>query len=429
MPDKLNILILHRMGDPRTWRESVAELALALPRYAPEHNYLVHNAVVPLPLYAQEFEFDAIILNSTFLSSVFSPKLLHAIKKNYEFLKTVNSFKIALPQDDYYCSEERDALMVEWKVDLVHTVCPSHWDILYPKFIAQGGRIELGYTGYITPSMRQRALSPKSRRERLYDVVYRASGKPSFPNKLATVKAEIGNIFQRNFSDQNWNMNISNSESKAIHGSMWWDFLESSRCVLGANSGSSNLIRNHEISKNIRKYITNNPLAKDDEILAACLPDQDRNINFTAISPRVLEAALLNTVQILIPGEYSGILQPWVDYIPLKEDCSNKEDIINIVNNFPIQSELASSCKAKIMSYKAIQVESFILNIISNIRNHSQNHHFSQKSLNSIKNVYENEVRYKFTRYCFFQRSKLVAKKHLPKCLLDRLKKIKYTFF
>ena len=101
--DRLNILILHRMGDPQHWRESVAELELALPRYAPEHNYLVHNALLPLPSVVKEFGFDAIIMNSTFLSAAWNPKVLRKLRDTYSFLTHSQAFKIALPQDDYYC--------------------------------------------------------------------------------------------------------------------------------------------------------------------------------------------------------------------------------------------------------------------------------------------------------------------------------------
>lgn len=367
MSDRLNILILHKMGDPRTWRESVAELELAFPRYAPEHNYLIHNAVVPLPEHVKNFEFDAIILNSTFLCNVFSPERLYKMKNDYRFLNRTTALKIALPQDDYYCSEELDNLMLEWKIDILHTVCPKYWHILYPRFMTQGGKIDLGYTGYVTPLMRKRALSPKKRDERLYDVVYRASGKPSFPNKLATVKAELGNIFLQHFSDQPWKMDISNSDSKTIHGSSWWDFIENSRCVLGANSGSSNLIRNHDIVRSIASYINDNPFATDDEILKACLEPEDREILFTAISPRVLEAGLLNTVQILVTGEYSGLIKPWEDFVPLQENCSNREEIICIVKDKALQEKIALSCKEKLLSTKQIQIEYLIDKLLQNI--------------------------------------------------------------
>lgn len=421
--DRLNILILHRMGDPQHWRESVAELELALPRYAPEHNYLVHNALLPLPSVVKEFGFDAIIMNSTFLSAAWNPKVLRKLRDTYSFLTHSQAFKIALPQDDYYCPEEIDSLMIDWGIDLLYTVCPDHWEVLYPKYLAKGGVLKLGYTGYITPKMRQRALSPKPRETRCFDVVYRASGIPSFPNKMASLKAEIGNTFLREFADQPWTMNISNEPVKTIHGESWWDFIEDSRCVIGANSGSSNLIRNHDVVKKIRQYTSLHPNALDDEILDSCLSVEDRELRFTAISPRVLEASLLETAQILVQGEYSGLLTPWEDYIPLSPDCSNKQEVIRLISDLDLQERIALSCKNKLLATKAIQIETFINDIMVNMPKSSATRIIKkQRQFKQMLDKYNAMITREQYIHNVLYATKNIIKNILPRPLLNMLR-------
>ncbi len=118
----LNILILHNLGNPKHWRSSVAELELAIPLYAPQHNYIVHNVSLPLPEYIKELDYHGIILGPTFLSRRIS-KWRDAFLQAYDFIKHKNACKIALPQDEYNCCAMLDQWVTDWNVDKVYTVC------------------------------------------------------------------------------------------------------------------------------------------------------------------------------------------------------------------------------------------------------------------------------------------------------------------
>ena len=366
------ILILHSMGNPRKWLSSVSAFELGLPNFDDSHDYLLHNTSLPLPKFVQDFRFDMIIMNSSFMSSVFDRKRLTEVKADYEFLKNSDAFKVALPQDDYYCSEELDKTVTEWGIDLLYTVCPKHWDILYPRFMKTNGKLLLGYTGYITPEILVQSTSPKARRHRKTDISYRASGKPSFPNKLATLKAQIGDIFLENFVDEPMSTDISSKSSSFISGAAWWEFIENSKCVLGSMSGSSNLIRNHEIVDKITAYQAANPAAGDDEIIQHCMPLADASNIYEAISPRVIEAALLNSVQILVKGDYSDILVPYQDYLPIAGDflqgeriITNKDEIRELINSPSLQDKTALQCRNTLLSFDRLRIENFFQEIFN----------------------------------------------------------------
>ena len=61
-----------------------------------------------------------------------------------------------------------------------------------------------------------------------------------------------------------------------------------------------------------------NPRANFKEVSEKCIPKENGKYVFTAISPRNIEAALAETVQIAIPDDYSDFLSPYEDYIPLR---------------------------------------------------------------------------------------------------------------
>jgi len=432
----MNFLILHNMGPHWRWLASVADSALALPRYAPEHEYLVHNAYVPLPEFVKDIDFDAIIMNSTFIGLCHTREGMERLEREYGFLKGLSGVKIALPQDDYWCSEVRDSFFIEWKIDRVYPVCPQeHWNILYPRYMNSKGQMKLGYTSYITPKIRELSRSPMPREKRKFDVIYRAKEKPFFPNRLGILKGEIGEIFKKNFADENLTLDISTRPEDMIPGDKWFSFVESSRCILGSNSGSSLLVRNHEMAECIKKYVYDHPGAGIDEIEVSCFPGQDGKYIFTAISPRNIEAGLLKTVQLLTPGPYSNILSPWEHYVPLSLDCSNKSEVMSIIKDIGAQNEIVERCKKRLLSFQDIQIENFISEIIETVSSALSLDHCSlprdifSKQVNRYKEItsYTEHIADKHTRSrARISRMKKLVKDILPSPMIKALRKLQH---
>src|SRR5687768_13885297 len=98
----MNALVLHNMGNPASWREAIADLELAFARYAPNVRCIVHDAALPVPKYVQDFQFDLIVLNSTFLGAVTDRRSLTTLRERFDFIAAAPAYKVALPQDDYY---------------------------------------------------------------------------------------------------------------------------------------------------------------------------------------------------------------------------------------------------------------------------------------------------------------------------------------
>jgi hypothetical protein len=371
MTTKLSILILHRMGDTRTWRESMVEKELCLPMFAADHNYLVHDFWLPLPNYVKGIAFDAIVLTQTLLSSRQDPCMRARLEIVYGDLLRGSSYKIALPQDDYTCSGILDRWMNDWHVDVVYPACVNDWDALYPSY-SKTGKFKQGFTGYINDALIARTNSHRPIGERRTHVSYRAAKLLPVFGRLGQIKTEFGERFLKAAAGLPLHIDVSTRPQDTILGSRWYDFIENTRCMLGVNSGSSLLDPMGRINESVFYYLQRHPKASYEEVEAACFPGQEGKYEFTAISPRNLECALFGTVQILTPGPYGNFMQPWEHYIPLEPDMSNFADVAPLLSDNAYLQAMAVRCREAILSYPHLRYGHHVAELIEEIRSHTR---------------------------------------------------------
>jgi len=369
----LKILLLHAMGPPKKWFAGVSDVELMFSIYDEGNKYIVHNAFVKLPKFIQRYPFDAVIIMSTFMDKVTSKGLSSRWIKQYDFLKTFSGTKLVFPQDDYWFSEIRDQFYLEYGIDRVHPVCPEDsWQELIPNYLQNGGEAQQGFTTYVTPKLRNLKLLEKPFEERDNHVVYRAKKTPTAPNRFGYVKGIIGDRFLRRVDSSKYLIDISTNPNDLIYGDEWYKFIANSRAILGSNSGSSVRLRNKGVFQRLRHYQINHPDKIFNEVEEAVFAKEDRNKEYTAISPRNIEAAMLGTLQILVEGPYGNILRPNVDYAVLLEDCSNALDVMKIVEDEKKSMEIINNCRQRLINTRELQVENIISDSISLIRNNAE---------------------------------------------------------
>ncbi len=393
MNDRMNILILHQMGDPRQWLFSVQELEYSIPVYAPEHNYIVHNAFLPLPSFVRDIEFHGVVLGPTFLCNRYNAWRLKKTLHRYSFLKEIDAVKLAMPQDDYDCSAILERWLIDWGVDRVYTVCPEHWDILYPTLSLQN-KVQLGYTGYISDAMIERWKEPKKLQERSIDVSYRATKLPPNFGSIGNIKGIIGDIFREKVDVKGLNLDISTNIKDRIHGEHWLDFIEDSKCVLVSNSGSSLWDPEGEFRIKVNQFLRSHPGASFDDVKGNVFEKEDGEYVFTAISPRNIEAALAETVQICTPGSYSNIMLPDEHYVPLELDGKNAKDVGAFIRDNEKLCGIAKKCKEVFLSTPELQYRVRVKNIIETIAEGASKRHIVSaraKDLQLVKK-YENRM-------------------------------------
>lgn len=387
---KFNILHLHRLGDPRHWRESVRSLEYMIRDSCQDVNCIVHDTEMPFPGYLKEMNYHLIVLGPTFLCNRYYPSVLKKILHDYEFIASSSACKVALPQDDYDCSGILDQWMIDWNVDLVYTVCPEHWEILYPNY-SQKGLVRLGYTGYISESWLHGWSTVKPFDDRTIDVSYRASRLPANFGSLGQLKSDIAERFVSSLPSNHLHLDISVDSKDIIVGELWHDFMEDSKFCLVTPSGSSLLDPQGEFRTKVSAFCRRNPAAKFSEIANACFPNQDGKIQFTAVSPRNIEAALSETVQIATHGTYSRLLKPLEHFIPLKEDCSNIELVLEQMKDVELIKRVRRHCKEAVLAEPRLRAKNIVREIIDFAENTITNRH--------IQEIPQSKINYLLHRY------------------------------
>jgi len=330
MHEKYNILVLHNLGDLSTSLRSMVDYLECFERYGPEHNYIYQRWTAPITSALREMDIHVVILDASALGICrYRPRdLYYEIKDRWSFIADLDAVKLAFPQDDYHQSNVLDELFDDWNVDIIYSVLPKHMEMLYPrsKGKAQLKGVLTGYVDDDSIDMISSLATPFA--ERRYDVGQRVSMYSPVGGGYARIKGLMADEVDRTAQALGFACNISHRAEDTIHGDDWLRFLGNCRFGLGCEGGVSIWDPDGLIHDRVGTYLAEQPTATFAEVEAACFPGQDQTHVFSAISPRLFESAMMQCCQLLIEGEYLGLLKPFDHYVPVKSDLSNVADAL-----------------------------------------------------------------------------------------------------
>jgi hypothetical protein len=363
----MQILVLHGLNQRARKIKSVIEHELMMTKLDSVNSYHIHNARVPMSHFQKRIQYDAIIITSTFLDLLTSRSFYKKTQSCFEFLSSSNAFKLAFPQDDYWLSEIRDEWFCKMNINIVFPVCQKEqWGFLYPKY-SLTGRLMQGYTGYVHERHFELNRKKKRLKNRKMDVVYRATKMPLFPNRLGYQKGNLGTKFEKICKQSGSHLRID-VEGKPKTRNQWAKLVSDSRTVLGSPSGSSTLVNNW-ITAELLLGLTGLNESNVENELSAHLPSKLLGRDFTAISPRNIEAAATGTVQVLALGDYGHVLNPMIDYIPFDFRLESLPHLERQIKDFDLIERISSNCWKKIVSLPDLQAKNHVGNILKLICN------------------------------------------------------------
>ncbi len=147
---------------------------------------------------------------------------------------------------------------------------------------------------------------PRPHAERALDVVYRARNLPFNIGHHGQLKHRIAEIVDPAARAHGLRTDISTRIADTKYGDAWFEFLASGRCVIGTESGSSALDPYGEL----RRFEADGAPSIPTRPSRSSRPFS-RPAGTTTASPpsaRIFEAAQTKTAQLLVEGEYDGIL-------------------------------------------------------------------------------------------------------------------------
>lgn len=341
----MNILVLHGLGQDLNLARgtSVAHLQ-SFQQHAPGHRYLYQDVGWPVTQQLREFPFDLILIDGTFLCWrwVRPRELLTELQEQYAWVARHPAVKIAFPQDDYDHAHVLDRWLAEWNVDHVYTVCPRHHEVLYPQLSRQPGRLSVALTGYVDAALAHQPRPPIASRP--IAVGYRARQLPPWYGSLGRSKTLLGEVFASHAARRGLAVDVSTDPKDVLIGAAWTRFLSDSRFTLGCESGSSLFDPEGRLRERAEAWLQDHPDAPFEQVDAQVFEGQDGRHVFSAISPRVFEAAALGSCQVLLEGEYLPEMRPGEHYIQIRRDWSNIDDVLDQLRDPHRAQAMAQAC-------------------------------------------------------------------------------------
>lgn len=282
----------------------------------------------------------AVILDTIALNLRWSPDYFHQKTQPLLELKHFDGPKIAMPQDEFVHTDSLARFLAA--IGCTHVLsAATHSDAekIYRGHLPHAV-LKQKLTGYLESSTLKRiGQMAAGAPQRDIDVGYRAWHAEPWLGEHGLLKLKLAQAASDLASRRpDIRFDVSTDERDMFMGDDWYRFLLRCRTVLGVEGGASLLDRDGSVLARTRAYQAAHREASFEEVRDACFPGQDHSLSLFALGPRHLEACATRTCQLLVEGEYQGVLRKGIDYIPIARDFSNLEDVCAQAAN-PAQRE------------------------------------------------------------------------------------------
>ena len=123
----------------------------------------------------------------------------------------------------------------------------------------------------------------------------------------------------------------------------WAAFLRRTRCTVSSEAGSSCIEADDKTRKAVNSFLDQHPNTSFDQIYIEFFAGRKDMISGKSISSRHLEAMGTKTTMVLIEGQYNDVLTSGVHYIPLRRDLSNRNEVIERLQDLDDVERMAES--------------------------------------------------------------------------------------
>lgn len=258
-------------------------------------------------------QFDLIVL----LHSVIGDNV-ELITPFVSYLKNRKGKLLSFVGNEYILMKEKKKFLKEVEVDYIASQLPKKaYTFVYK---------ELKATLIEAPHALQDKFYTPGIDKRRFDISFVGAQYPMF------IGDRERNDFIRYVSNQtplmNNNINIGKNANVPRH--LWKEILQKSNATVGAEAGTYFLDRDGSLLENAKIYCGNYPNAELEEILEEIFNKTTKDyISGKALSSRHFEPIGTHTCQILLEGDYHGILKKEEHYISVKKDYSNFDQALD----------------------------------------------------------------------------------------------------
>lgn len=365
----MNILVLYDYYTPTPLRQTFKDYLESFGKHSP-HKVFYCNYAYGLPNHIQKFPFDLILLHQGISCQLRWCGLPYeSYLKRLMPIKDHPAPKAIFSQDEFLKMDMVNRMIDEFGIKTIFTVAEeSEWKTIYYNIDRSKVQIYKVLTGYLDDEMTSTISAlEKERHLRDIDIGYRATHAEPWLGKFGKRKIEIAEIIEQEARKRNLNTDISTiqNEKNFYHGLDWYRFMLRCKNFIGVEGGSSLFDKDGSLCQSIKDYMQKNPSSDYEAIEQSCFPGIDGNLALMAISPRHLEACATKTCQILLEGNYSGILKPGIHYIELKKDYSNLQEVFEKAQQPQIRKKLTDQAYKDIVESGLYSYSAFVADTLS----------------------------------------------------------------
>jgi hypothetical protein len=372
-PPRPPVVLVVYYADHSPLRTAIADHLYAIARYGACSPIYLNVAIRSVPTWIRRLDVDMVVFHTTMLAQRWHPPTFRRLQRKLERLRRLPCVKVALPQDEFIHTDQLCDFLRAFRVDQVLTcAAEGDWPTIYGDLTNGAVTFTRVLTGYLDPLTVSRiARLGETTGPRTVDVAYRAWRPEHWLGRHAQLKGEIADVFAREAPKLGLTTDISVRENDTLIGDAWFRLLLAARWTIGVEGGASILDRDGTLRERTLAYVADHPGASFEEVEAACFPGLDGSLGLMAISPRHLEACATRTAQVLVEGEYNGILRPGTHYLPLKRDFSNLSDTLSAMADDNVRSRLADHAFRDIVESRRFEYGSLADLIVGMARPHT----------------------------------------------------------
>jgi hypothetical protein len=349
------VIVLHALRDDS--RSTTISHAACFGRHIVDYKVEYVNIFGELP---KDSASDLVVVTYELVALRNLPIWNHLVERMQPFLKN-SKLRVLMPQDDYSRSDVLDEFVVSQNFDFVYTPLTRELNKIYPRSISHGVKFHEAFTGYFDESNNEylRGFTVPFR-ERSVDLGQRVRLLPPQFGEEAGRKGRLAIAFAQHAENIGFVCDVSTKPEDVFVGDAWWKFLGNSKFTVSRRGGASMADPTGRLADRVRRFKMRHPQASMDDLRNAISLRGGREGDFSAISPRLFEAAALGVCQILVPDDYVDGFEPWVHYIPISENLSNINEVFDVMRDSEQCLEIVKASQELLISSNAFTYGAFV---------------------------------------------------------------------
>jgi hypothetical protein len=357
-----NILVVYYYTRPHPPRASIRDHLDSFQRYSSHRCYYFNAALADRPWWTHAVDFDLVIFHTTLLGVRWNRPRFARLMDRLDWLGRLPAVKAMIPQDEYLSTDQLCQFIDRMNVSQVFsTASLADWPAIYPGLATRNVQFSQVLTGYLDDRTLTRIAALTARSPlRPVDIGYRAWDVPAWLGRHGRLKTRIARHVAARCRNTALTTDISTRPEDVLLGDQWYRFLLRCRYTIGVEGGASLLDRDGSLRERSERYLADHPHASFEQIEAACFAGRDDSLGLFVLSPRHLEACATRTCQILVSGQYNGVLQPGRHYLELKPDFSNLDDVLAQLGDPRLRQELTERAYEEVVASGRFSYRRFV---------------------------------------------------------------------